>query len=191
MATTRDYYDILEVDRGASPEEIKRSFRNLAMKYHPDRNPGDAAAETSFKEVNEAYEVLSDPNKRSQYDTFGRLGGMGSGGFADTFAGAGFGDIFDMFFGGQAGGRTRTSPWRRPSLRAAADIRRGGFRRHQGHRGAPPRHMHHVQRERGRSWHIPSALSRVRGGGPGATSVAIDIRPGGQRRHLPAMWRGR
>ncbi len=115
MATTGDYYDILEVERGASPEEIKRSFRKLAMRYHPDKNPGDATAEARFKEVNEAYAVLSDPGKRSQYDTFGRVGG--AGGFADAFAGAGFGDIFDMFFGGQGGVRARNGPRRGSDLR--------------------------------------------------------------------------
>ena len=115
MATTRDYYEVLEVERGASQEEIKRSFRKLAMKYHPDRNPGDDAAERSFKELNEAYEVLSDPDKRNQYDTYGRVGG--AGGFGDTFAGAGFGDLFDMFFGGQGGGRQRGGPRRGGDLR--------------------------------------------------------------------------
>ena len=115
MATTRDYYEVLEVARGASQEEIKRSFRKLAMKYHPDRNPGDAAAERSFKELNEAYEVLSDPNKRDQYDTFGRVGG--GAGFGDAFSGAGFGDLFDMFFGGQGGGRQRGGPRRGGDLR--------------------------------------------------------------------------
>lgn len=116
MATTRDYYEVLEVARGASPEEIKRSFRKLAMKYHPDRNPGDATAEAHFKELNEAYEVLSDPGKRNQYDTFGRVGGRASG-FGDAFSGAGFGDLFDMFFGGQGGGRQRTGPRRGNDLR--------------------------------------------------------------------------
>ena len=118
MATTRDYYEVLEVTRSASQDEIKKSFRKLAMKYHPDRNPGDAAAETSFKEINEAYEVLSDPGKRSQYDTYGRVGG-GAGGFGDAFAGAGFGDLFDMFFGGQGGGRRRGGP------RPGRDLRYG------------------------------------------------------------------
>ena len=115
MATTRDYYDILEVERGASQDEIKKSFRRLAMQYHPDRNPGDTAAEAQFRELAEAYEVLSDPGKRSQYDTYGRVGG--AGGFAETFAGAGFGDLFDMFFGGQGGGRVRTGPRRGSDLR--------------------------------------------------------------------------
>ena len=117
MATTRDYYEILEVSRGASQEEIKKSYRKLAMKWHPDRNPGDVTAESRFKEVSEAYEVLSDPSKRSQYDTFGRVSGAGSaGGFGQAFAGAGFGDLFDMFFGGQAG-RQRTGPRRGADLR--------------------------------------------------------------------------
>jgi molecular chaperone DnaJ len=118
MATTRDYYDILEVSRGASQEEVKKSFRKLAMRYHPDRNPGDAAAEAQFRELNEAYEVLSDPGKRSQYDTFGRVGGRGGpADFGQAFAGAGFGDIFDAFFGGQVGGRQRTGPRRGSDLR--------------------------------------------------------------------------
>ena len=118
MATTRDYYAILEVSRGSSQEEIKRSYRKLAMRYHPDRNPGDAAAEAQFRELTEAYEVLSDPGKRSQYDTFGRVGGRGApAGFEQAFSGAGFGDIFDMFFGGQGGGRQRTGPRRGSDLR--------------------------------------------------------------------------
>ena len=116
MATTRDYYDILEVQRGASAEEIKRSYRKLAMQYHPDRNPGNATADAQFRELNEAYGVLSDPGKRNQYDTFGRAGG-GAAGFADAFSGAGFGDIFDMFFGNQGGTRARTGPRRGNDLR--------------------------------------------------------------------------
>ena len=115
MATTRDYYEVLEVTRGASQVDIKRSFRKLAMKYHPDRNPGDESAHARFKELSEAYEVLSDPNKRNQYDTFGRVGG--GGGFGDAFAGAGFGDLFDMFFGGQGGVRQRGGPRRGSDLR--------------------------------------------------------------------------
>lgn len=121
MATTRDYYAVLEVTRSASQDEIKKSFRKLAMKYHPDRNPGDASAETSFKEINEAYEVLSDPGKRSQYDTYGRVGG-GAGGSGDAVAGAGFGDLFDMFFGGQGGGRQRGGPRRGGDLRYGLEL---------------------------------------------------------------------
>ena len=108
MVTERDYYEVLEVRRGASDAEIKRSFRRLAQKWHPDVNT-DAAAAERFKELNEAYQVLSDPQKRQAYDLFGRAGvsrrrgGPGAGDFA-----SGFGDIFDAFFGGAAaGGRAR------------------------------------------------------------------------------------
>jgi molecular chaperone DnaJ len=118
MAVTRDYYEVLGVARGATQEEIKRAFRKLAMEHHPDRNQGDAAAEARFKEINEAYAVLSDPEKRSQYDTFGRVGGMP--GF-EGFAGAGFGDLFDMFFGGQ-GTRRRAGPRRGSDLRHRLDL---------------------------------------------------------------------
>ena len=114
MATTRDYYELLEVQRDADAATIKKSFRRLAMQFHPDRNPGDASAEARFKEINEAYEVLSSPEKRSQYDTYGRVG-PGGGGF-QGFSG-GFGDIFDMFFGQQAGGRQRNGPRRGADLR--------------------------------------------------------------------------
>jgi molecular chaperone DnaJ len=120
VATTRDYYEVLEVTRGASQAEIKRSFRKLAMKYHPDRNPGDDGAHARFKELSEAYEVLSDPGKRNQYDTFGRVGG--GGGFGDAFAGAGFGDLFDMFFGGQGGARQRGGPRRGGDMRFILQI---------------------------------------------------------------------
>jgi molecular chaperone DnaJ len=114
----KDYYDVLGVKRGSSDEELKRAYRQMAMKLHPDRNPGDKEAETRFKEVNEAYEVLKDPKKRAVYDQFGHAGlgqqGAGPGGGAGGPGGAGFGDIFEEFFGdifgnaragGRAGGR--------------------------------------------------------------------------------------
>ncbi len=102
----RDYYEILGVARSASDADIKKAFRRLAMKYHPDRNPDDAEAESHFKEAREAFDVLSDPNKRATYDQFGHagveqtVGGGFSGGFADAFS-----DIFGDIFGG--GGRSR------------------------------------------------------------------------------------
>ncbi|MEL7087334.1 MAG: molecular chaperone DnaJ [Planctomycetota bacterium] len=108
MATQRDYYEILSVQRTASGDEIKRSYRKLAMKFHPDRNPGDAEAETKFKECAEAYEVLSDQDKRQRYDQFGHAGLNGQAGH--DFSHMNAGDIFSMFdeiFGGGGGRRSR------------------------------------------------------------------------------------
>lgn len=114
MADKRDYYEVLGLSKGASDDEIKKAFRKLAMKYHPDKNPGDKEAEEKFKEINEAYAVLSDPEQKSKYDKFGHAGvdpnsfagGGGFGGFG------GFEDIFDMFgsaFGGFGGSSRRRS----------------------------------------------------------------------------------
>jgi molecular chaperone DnaJ len=126
----RDYYDILGVGREAKDQDLKSAYRKLALKYHPDRNPGDAAAEERFKEAAEAYAVLSDPDKRSMYDRFGHAGvsGAGAGGF-DPNAFAGFEDIFgnlgDLFgfgemFGGR--GRRRGGPQRGSDLRYDLEI---------------------------------------------------------------------
>ncbi len=106
MAEKRDYYEVLGLKKGAGESEIKSAFRKMAMKYHPDRNAGDASAEEKFKEVNEAYEVLSDPDKKSKYDRFGFAGVDPSmGGGAGDFSGfGGFDDIFSMFGGGGFGG---------------------------------------------------------------------------------------
>ena len=112
----RDYYEVLGVDKKASADEIKKAYRKSAMKYHPDRNPGDKEAEEKFKEIGEAYEVLSDEGKRSRYDQFGFAGvdpnyGAGAGGYGggSGFGGFGgfgdFGDIFSEFFGGGGGSR--------------------------------------------------------------------------------------
>jgi len=113
----RDYYEVLGVSKDATPEEIKKAYRKTAMKYHPDRNPGDATAEEKFKELGEAYEVLSDPDKRARYDQFGFAGVDPSyGGGAGAGAGFGgfgfdFGDIFGDIFGG---GRSRASAQNAP-----------------------------------------------------------------------------
>ena len=112
----RDYYEVLEITKSASAEEIKKAFRKKAMQYHPDRNPGDKEAEEKFKEINEAYEVLSDPQKKDRYDRFGHAGvdpnqGFGGGGFGG-FSGFGdiFGDIFGSFGGGFSSQRRRNGP---------------------------------------------------------------------------------
>jgi len=109
VAAKRDYYEVLGVGRDAGPDEIKRAYRKLAFETHPDHNPGDATAEARFKEISAAYEVLSDAQKREQYDTYGPDGPrLGQGGFGEAFGG--FGDIFDVFFGGtqrRAGGPAR------------------------------------------------------------------------------------
>jgi molecular chaperone DnaJ len=113
----RDYYEILGVNRGATEEEIKKAYRKEAKKYHPDLNPGDKEAERKFKEVNEAYEVLSDSQKRARYDQFGHAGvdpnfgagGAGAGGFGGFDFGD-LGDIFEGFFGGGFGTSRRANP---------------------------------------------------------------------------------
>jgi molecular chaperone DnaJ len=111
MAAVKDYYDILGLKKGASAEEIKRAFRKLARKHHPDLNPGDKAAEEKFKEINEAYAVLGDPKKREEYDRFGKspfegTGWTGAPPFEDIFE-FGFGDIFSDMFGAGAQGAER------------------------------------------------------------------------------------
>lgn len=116
MSTKRDYYEVLGVDKNADAQAIKKAYRKLAMQYHPDRNPDNKEAEEKFKEINEAYEVLSDDTKRQTYDQFGHEGVNGQGGFGGQgFGGQGFGgfeDIFgdmfgDIFGGGFGGGRAR------------------------------------------------------------------------------------
>ncbi len=114
MADKRDYYEVLGVSKGASEDEIKKAYRKKAKEFHPDLHPGDAEAEAKFKEANEAYEVLSDSQKKARYDQFGHAGvdpnygaGGGAGGFGGGFGGGGFdfdlGDIFGSFFGGGGG----------------------------------------------------------------------------------------
>lgn len=121
--TKRDYYEVLEVSRGAGADEIKKAYRKLARQYHPDANPGDRKAEEKFKEIAEAYEILSDPEKKANYDRFGHAategqGFNGFGGFGTDFGG--FGDIFDMFFGGAT--RARNGPQKGADIRADIEI---------------------------------------------------------------------
>ena len=118
----RDYYEVLGVSRSATDEELKKACRKLAMKHHPDRNPDSKSAEADFKEVKEAYETLSDSNKRAAYDQYGHAGVDPSmGGFGGGFGGGGFADAFGDIFGdifGQAGGRQAG-----PQVYKGADLR--------------------------------------------------------------------
>lgn len=128
MSNKRDFYEILGVARNASDDEIKKSYRKLAMKYHPDRNPDSKEAEAKFKEAKEAYEMLSDPQKRAAYDQYGHAGvdpnmggfgggGQGFGGFSDAF-----GDIFGDIFGGGSQGRGGPQVYRGADLRYSMEI---------------------------------------------------------------------
>ena len=126
----RDYYEVLGVEKGADEAAIKKAYRVLAKKYHPDMNPGDAEAEKKFKEASEAYAILSDPEKRRQYDQFGHAafdGGAGGGGFGGfDFSGADFsdifGDIFGDFFGGRRSGRDNNGPAKGSNIRTSVRI---------------------------------------------------------------------
>ena len=119
----RDYYDVLGVNKSANPQEIKSAYRKLAVKYHPDKNPGDKVAEDKFKEASEAYGILSDKGKKENYDNFGHAafenGGGGQGGFGG-FGGTDFSDIFEDFFGDFSGGRRGN---RRSANNRGSDLR--------------------------------------------------------------------
>lgn len=134
MADKRDYYEVLGVDRNATEDEIKKAYRQTAKKYHPDLHPGDKEAEEKFKEANEAYEVLSDADKKARYDQFGHAGvdpnyGAGQGGYGGGFGGMDFdlGDILGSMFGGSGfggfGGRSNpNAPQRGSDTQASVTI---------------------------------------------------------------------
>ena len=155
MAQKRDYYEVLGVGKGASEDEIKKAYRKIAIKYHPDRNPGDKEAEEKFKEAAEAYDVLHDPQKRQQYDQFGFDGPMG-GGFGG-FGGASMNmdDIFSMFgdifgghgFGGFGGGQRRPQQYRGSDLRLKVrltleEINSGVTKKFKVRKDVPCSHCH-------------------------------------------------
>jgi chaperone protein DnaJ len=130
LAEKRDYYEVLGVERNATDQDIKRAYRRLAKKYHPDVNPGDKEAEAKFKEASEAYAVLSDEEKRAKYDQFGHSAFEGAGGGDGGFGGFGgfgdmgdiFGDIFGDLFGGGSGRRTKNGPTRGQDVQSSLDI---------------------------------------------------------------------
>jgi molecular chaperone DnaJ len=132
MPSKRDYYEVLGVPKGASPDDIKKAYRKLAVQFHPDKNPGDHTAEEKFKELGEAYDVLGDDQKRAAYDRYGHQafsGGMPGGGFHDpmdifreVFGGGGGGDIFETFFGGGGRRQRRDGPQRGSDLRYGLEI---------------------------------------------------------------------
>ena len=125
-ATKRDYYEVLGVNRSASSDELAKAYRKLALKYHPDSHPDDADAINKFKEAAEAYEVLSDQEKRSRYDQYGHAGVDGRAGFQDVgdIFEAFTGTIFESFFRRRPVARTTRSPWCRYSLRCDARVGR-------------------------------------------------------------------
>ena len=160
MAQKRDYYEVLGVDKNATEDQIKKAYRTIAIKYHPDRNPGNKEAEEKFKEAAEAYDVLHDPQKRQQYDTYG-FNAPGSGGF-DPFGGASMNmdDIFSMFgdiFGGHAGfsgfggsakrgpqvhrGSDPSSSWQRPPSEGSSVAAGDCSWRHQEIQGSQGRDL--------------------------------------------------
>ena len=133
IAYKRDYYEVLGVDKNADEATLKKAYRQLAKKYHPDVNPGDKEAEAKFKEATEAYSILSDPDKRKQYDQFGHAafengGGGGAGGFGGfDFSGSDMGDIFgdlfgDLFGGGGSRRRANNGPKKGANLRPRLNI---------------------------------------------------------------------
>ena len=130
MAEKRDYYEVLGVEKSADEAALKKAYRSLAKKYHPDMHPGDSEAEEKFKEVGEAYEILSDPDKRQKYDAYGHAAfdpssGMGGGGYSGGFGDfSDLGDIFSSFFGGGFSGGTqrRNGPVRGEDLSESITI---------------------------------------------------------------------
>ena len=177
MAEKRDYYEVLGVNKNATPEELKKAYRKLALQYHPDRNPGDKEAEEKFKEAAEAYEVLSNPEKRQRYDQFGFAGMSGAGGysgqgmsmddifsqFGDLFADFGLGSFFSGGFGGSRSGRVareRGSNIRVPLKLSLQDIEKGIKKKIRVKKDVVCEHCHGSGSETGETETCPTCKGR-------------------------------
>ena len=186
----QDYYETLGVERNADDAALKSAYRKLALRFHPDRNPDDAAAEQRFKDINEAYDILKDPQKRAAYDRFGHDafdGGMGAGPAGAGFAGAGFADIFDEVFGDFMGGRRGGSANQR-----GADLRfdmsitlEEAFRGRKANVSVPAASPARPVRAAARSRFAPGHLRHLSRTRPGAGATGFLHR----RAHLRHLWR--
>ena len=196
VAAKRDYYEVLGVGRNASAEEIKKAYRKVALKHHPDRNPDDKAAEESFKEASEAYQVLCDPERRAQYDRFGHAAfeqGGGFGGFDFTAAGFEdiFGDIFGDFFGGSAPRPLARPARRRSALRSRDHLRGSRLRRREDAAHPAPRRLRGLLRQRLEGRRAARHLHRLPRHRPAALPAGPvqhrqDLRPVPGAGHRPA-----
>ena len=170
----RDYYEVLGVDRGADEATIKKAYRQLAKKYHPDMNPGDKEAEKKFKEASEAYAVLSDSQKRAQYDQFGHAafeqGGAGGGGFGGFDFTGDMGDIFGDIFG---------------------DLFGGGGRRRANNGPMKGANVSELSRNRGKTRDKSGDLSQMRGQRAGGIHPAVPVRNGSKCKNLSGLRRFR
>ena len=188
----RDYYEVLGVPRDADEAAVKKAFRRLARELHPDVNAHDPDAEAKFKEAAEAYEVLSDPDRRQQYDAYGHEG-LRTGGYAPNFGDFGsISDLFSAFFGAGGfdaafgGGRTRGGPVQGGDVAVAvADRARGGGARQAGRgRLRRPRPLPHLQRQRRQAGHADRDLPALPGLGPAPGRLAHRLRPARPLGHL-------
>ena len=201
----RDYYEVLGVARDADDAEIKKAFRRLARELHPDVNSHDPDAEEKFKEAAEAYEVLSDSERRATYDRYGHEG-LRSGGYAPNFDGFGsVADIFEAFFGGGGGLRRALRRWRRARRRRDPGRRRrrrrprstlaaGGHRRARSRSPTRRRPLRALPRQRRRAGHADRDLHALRRHRPAARGHPDAVRPGrarGRLRRLPRRGQGR